>query len=83
MVELRRSSSGRYELDLRGYACPYPVLFTRKYFTQLSRGDEVEILIDNPLSCETVPAAVEELNGEVISIEPIGNGTYRIVARKQ
>lgn len=83
MVEVVKKGEGVYELDLRGYTCPYPVMFTRKYFSMVKSGEELHVIIDNAPSCETVPSVVEELGGVVVSIDYVGNGVFRIVARRK
>jgi tRNA 2-thiouridine synthesizing protein A len=79
---LRRLDPNRYQLDLRGYTCPYPQLFTAKALKEIENGSVVEILIDNPPSCETVPRTIRNNRQEYLGTETIGPGTWKILAKK-
>jgi len=69
---------GKYILDLRGYVCPYPQILTLQALRRLSDGDLLEVIVDNPASCENVPAAVRRDGHEVLGVEKIGVGVWRI-----
>jgi tRNA 2-thiouridine synthesizing protein A len=83
MVKFVKINEGKYLLDVRGYTCPYPVIYTRKALTKLSSGDTLEVLTDNPPSCENVPRAVKEDGHEVLSVENIERGVWRITIVKR
>jgi tRNA 2-thiouridine synthesizing protein A len=83
MVKFVKIDEGKYLLDVRGYTCPYPVIYTRKALTKLSSGNTLEVLTDNPPSCENVPRAVKEDGHEVLSVENIGRGVWRITIVKR
>ncbi|MEM0439958.1 MAG: sulfurtransferase TusA family protein, partial [Sulfolobales archaeon] len=72
-----------YRLDARGYMCPYPQIFTLKAIERIEDGAVLEVLIDNPLSCENVPAIARKNGHEVLSVEKIGEGEYKISIRKR
>jgi len=69
---------GKYILDLRGYVCPYPQILTLQTLRRLRDGDLLEVIIDNPASCENVPAAVRREGHEVLGVEKIGVGVWKI-----
>ena len=79
---MRRIGDDRYLLDARGYACPYPQVFTLKAIKELRSGSIMEILVDNPASCDNVPAIVRKYGHEVLEIRQEG-GYWRIVVRKR
>jgi len=79
---LQRIGEGRYQLDVRGYTCPYPQLYTASALKVIEKGSILEILIDNPPSCETVPRSIRNNRQEYISTEAQGPGTWKILARK-
>ena len=83
MVKFVKIDEGKYLLDVRGYTCPYPVIYTRKALTKLSSGNTLEVLTDNPPSCENIPRAVKEDGHEVLSVENIGRGVWRITIVKR
>ena len=83
MVKFAKKDEGRYVLDVTGYTCPYPVIFTKKALARLKEGEVLEVIIDNPPSCETVPNAAREDGHEVMGVERLGGGMWRIVIRKR
>lgn len=82
-IAAEKIREGLYRLDARGYMCPYPQIFTIKALEKIEKGSVLEVLIDNPLSCENVPAIARRNGHEVISIERISEGEYRISIRKR
>ncbi len=83
MAKFVKVEEKRYILDVRGYTCPYPVIYTRKALTRLSTGEVLEVLTDNPPSCENVPRAVKEDGHDVLSVENIDRGVWRITIVKR
>lgn len=77
-----RIGEGEYRLDVRGFMCPYPQIFALKALDVIEPGARLEVLVDNPLSCENVPAAARENGHEVLGVERIGEGEYRITIVK-
>ena len=73
----------RYVLDVTGYTCPYPVIYMRKAISMIKEGEILEVVFDNPPSCETIPEAAREDGHEIISFDKIGDGLWRIVIRKR
>ena len=82
MVKFAKVSERRYVLDVRGYVCPYPVIYTRKALTRLKPGDVLEVLTDNPPSCENVPRSAREDGHEVLSVEQVEEGVWKVIIRR-
>lgn len=82
MARLSKRPGGGLVLDVKGYVCPYPVIYTRKALTRLSPGELLEVITDNPPSCENVPRVVREEGHEVLSVEKVGEGVWKILIRK-
>lgn len=55
-MKFEKKGEGTYELDVRGYVCPHPQLYTKKVLQKLAQGDVVEVLFDNPSSSESIEA---------------------------
>ncbi len=81
-VSLKPVGKGRYTMDARGYTCPYPELFARRALEKLASGDVLEFIIDNVPSCETVPAAAEELGHKVSEVTKIDEVSWKITIKK-
>jgi len=71
-----------YTLDVRGYTCPYPEFYTAIALKQLATGQTLEVILDNPPSCETIPIAAKKQNCNVLEISKIDNTTWRITIKK-
>ncbi len=83
MVRFTVKPDGTYVLDVRGMVCPYPVIYTRKVLSKLKPGEVLEVLTDNPPSCENVPRAVREDGHEVLEVTRIEEGVWKIVVKKR
>ncbi len=70
-------------LDLRGYVCPYPQLATLKELRNSPPGTIIEVITDNPPSCENVPSVARREGHEVIAVEEVERGVWRIVIRRR
>ena len=81
-ISLKPIEKGRYSLDARGYTCPYPEIFARRALGNLAPGDVLEFIIDNVPSCETVPAAAEELGHKVLEVTKIDETSWKITIKK-
>jgi tRNA 2-thiouridine synthesizing protein A len=79
---LKKKGEMLYELDLKGYTCPYPQLFTAKALGEIEVGAILEVLIDNPPSTETVPRSIRNVGQEYVKTEKLGPSLWRIVARR-
>ena len=56
-MKFNKKEEGVYELDVTGYVCPHPQLYTLKCMEKLNEGMVMEVLIDNPSSVESVTQA--------------------------
>lgn len=83
MQEQLIKKEGRYVLDLRGgFICPYPQIYTVKALQNVEGGAIIDVLIDNPASCNTVPSIVTR-NGHSV-LENVKEGNYwRITIKKK
>jgi tRNA 2-thiouridine synthesizing protein A len=70
-------------LDLRGYVCPYPQLATLKELRNSPPGTIIEVITDNPSSCENVPSVARREGHEVLSVEEVERGVWRIVIKRR
>ena len=81
-LALRQTDKGRYTLDVRGYTCPYPEILARRALDAIAPDDLLEIILDNAPSCETVPAAAEEMKHEVIEVKKVNDREWQILIKK-
>ena len=62
-------TAARHVLDLRGVPCPLAWAKAKVHLETLSRGTEVDIVIDDPRSLRDLPRAAEANGHHVIGIE--------------
>jgi tRNA 2-thiouridine synthesizing protein A len=55
-MNLTKKGPGHYILDVKGYVCPHPQLYTKKVLEKLHSGDLLELVFDNPSSAESISA---------------------------
>ncbi len=53
-VKFEKISDNNYMLDVTGYVCPVPQMYTKKVLEKLSKGDHVKIIVSNPSSHESI-----------------------------
>jgi tRNA 2-thiouridine synthesizing protein A len=83
MAEVKASSQpGRYILDVKGYACPYPQYYAIKALHGLSKGDFLEVILDNQPSLEIVQDTAKKNDCRVISVDKVEGNVLRILIQK-
>ena len=55
-VKFEKTGDGAYMLDVQGYVCPHPQLYTKKGLEKLKQGEILEVVFDNPSSGESIVA---------------------------
>jgi tRNA 2-thiouridine synthesizing protein A len=68
-------------LDVKGKACPIPVVMTAKAMKQLSPGDVLEVLATDPGVEPDMQAWTKQTGNELISIGQ-DDGVFRVLLRK-
>lgn len=68
-------------LDVKGAACPIPVVKTAKAFKELVSGDVLEVLATDPGVEPDMNAWTKQTGNELISIDEEG-GVFRVLLRK-
>ncbi len=65
-VKFEKSGDGTYTLDVQGYVCPHPQLYTKKALEKLKAGEVLELLFDNPSSGESIVAMCQAEGNEIL-----------------
>ncbi len=65
-LKFEKLSEGQYQLDVKGYVCPHPQIYTKKALEKLQSGEVLELLFDNPSSGESISAMVENDGNKII-----------------
>jgi tRNA 2-thiouridine synthesizing protein A len=58
-VKFEKKGDGFYMLDVCGYVCPHPQLYTKKSLEKIQSGELLEVVFDNPSSAETIAQLCE------------------------
>jgi tRNA 2-thiouridine synthesizing protein A len=67
----------RRELDLRGIRCPLSWARARVVLDTLARGEELELVVDDPQAARDIPRAAEAVGHHVVGVIP-ETGVWRI-----
>lgn len=68
-------------LDARGLACPMPSVKTALALEQMSSGQVLEVLTDDPVSKKDLPVWAESTGNTLLGLESDG-GTIKIYLKK-
>jgi tRNA 2-thiouridine synthesizing protein A len=68
-VKFEKIGDGAYKLDVQGYVCPHPQLYTKKGLEKMKQGDILEVVFDNPSSGESIAAMCQAQGNEIVSQE--------------
>jgi TusA-related sulfurtransferase len=69
---IKKVGEKMYELDLRGYVCPYPQMYTSQALTKLPRGSVLKVIIDNPSSIENMKSVAQKAGAKSVSVNSRG-----------
>ncbi len=74
-----KKEEGVYALDVTGYVCPHPQIYTKKALEKMHGGDVLEVTFDNPSSSESVSAMCDSNGNEILEkIADSGKFTFKI-----
>ena len=65
-MKFDKTGEGRYRLNVNGYVCPHPQIYTKKALEKLGSGDILELIFDNPSSGESIEAMIENDGNELV-----------------
>ncbi len=65
-MKFAKRDDGVYVLDVKGYVCPHPQIYTKKALSKVKPGDVIEVVFDNPSSGESIAAMCETTGDEII-----------------
>jgi tRNA 2-thiouridine synthesizing protein A len=82
-IKFERTGEGTYILDVQGYVCPHPQIYTKKALQKLKSGEILELVFDNPSSGESVSAMCDAAGNEIVDrSQAAGDPTLRWRIRK-
>jgi tRNA 2-thiouridine synthesizing protein A len=72
-MQFKQKEPGLYALDVTGYVCPHPQLYTKKVMEKLHSGDRLELVFDNPSSAESISAMCTNEGNPIIDTQQNGS----------
>ncbi len=80
-VKFNKVAEGDYRLDVTGYVCPHPQMYTKKVLAKIEQGEVLTLLFDNPSSGESIMAMCESGGDDVFERNNNG-GVFQWKIRK-
>jgi len=65
-MKFEKKSEGVYTLDVKGYVCPHPQIYTKKALAKVQPGEVVEVVFDNPSSGESIATMCDNTGDEIV-----------------
>ena len=82
-MKFEKKGEGRFQLDVCGYVCPHPQLYTKKALEKIKEGEVIEIVFDNPSSGESIAAMLDNTGDQVIEqVKEGGKITWKVRKRR-
>lgn len=66
-MAFKKKEEGHYNLDVTGYVCPHPQIYTKKALEKIKTGDILDVVFDNPSSTESISAMCNSKGDEIVS----------------
>ena len=78
-MKFEKKSEGLYALDVCGYVCPHPQLYTKKALEKMKEGELLELVFDNASSGESIAAMCDSKGNQVVErVTDSGKYTWTI-----
>jgi len=65
-MKFEKKGESEYMLDVQGYVCPHPQIYTKKALEKLKPGDTLEVVFDNPSSSESIASMCDSNGNEIV-----------------
>ncbi len=74
-MKFEKKGEDSYLLNVMGYVCPHPQLYTKKALSKMKDGDTLELIFDNPSSGESIDSMIDR-SGDEITEKVQENGVF-------
>jgi len=74
-MQCEMTSEGLYALDVCGYVCPHPQLYTKKALEKMKTGEILELMFDNPSSGESIAAMSDSTGNKIVEKTSVNGKT--------
>jgi tRNA 2-thiouridine synthesizing protein A len=66
-MKFEKTGEGSYSLDVKGYVCPHPQLYTKSALSKMKPGDTLQLLFDNASSGESIASMCDKSGDEIVT----------------
>ncbi len=80
-MKFEKTGDGLYALDVKGYVCPHPQLYTKSALSKMKPGDMLKLLFDNASSGESIASMCDKEGDEILE-QVSNNGSFVWTIRK-
>ena len=80
-MKFEKTGEGAYALDVKGYVCPHPQLYTKSALSKMKSGDKLKLMFDNASSGESIAARVDKEGDEILE-QLKESGSFQWTIRK-
>lgn len=80
-LKFEKKDDGGYFLDVCGFVCPHPQIYTKKSLEKMNSGETVEVVFDNPSSGETIIQMCESGGNEVLEQKQEAGKTIFVIKK--
>ena len=80
-MKFEKTADGAYSLDVKGYVCPHPQLYTKSALSKMKAGDTLKLHFDNASSGESIASMCDKAGDEILD-QVVSNGTFVWTIRK-
>ncbi len=70
-----------FEIDVRGEACPYPLIRTKQQVERLQKGEILKVLASDPVAPQNIDAWAKKSGNVLLAVE-VNDSTHNIFVRK-
>lgn len=79
---MESSTAPAQTLDVKGSACPIPIVKTAKAMKTMAAGEMLEVLATDPGVEPDMHAWTKQTGNELVSVEALDGGVFRVLLRK-
>jgi tRNA 2-thiouridine synthesizing protein A len=79
-MKFEKTADGLYSLDVKGYVCPHPQLYTKSALSKMKTGEKLKLLFDNASSGESIVSMCDKEGDEIVEqVTSAGTFVWTIV----
>jgi len=75
-MKFEKTGDTTYSLNVCGYVCPHPQMYTKKSLQKMQEGDVLSLCFDNPSSKETIIQMIEAQGDEILEEKIVDGKIY-------